>query len=89
MALLKAAIAAKTPSVSFTFRGIEIDVTGYFEEGFLGCDSRNPEVYDPGSAGYIDDMSVYIGDDEVTEILSEDVLKQIEEEALGNYFRKD
>lgn len=74
--------------IEFIFRGVEVHVTGIFHDEFKGCDSMNPDFYDCGACGHIDDMRVFIGCWEVYELLSSEMVRDIEEEALKIYFRR-
>ena len=67
----------------------DIDVEGDFVEEFIGCDSLNPSFYDPGCSGYINGLTVFIKGVDITDMLKEEVLGAIEQEALNLYFEKN
>ena len=67
----------------------DIDVEGDFVEEFIGSDNLNPSFYDPGCSGYIDGLTVFIKGVDITDMLKEEVLGAIEQEALNLYFEKN
>jgi len=62
-----------TKTVEVTYAGIDFTVTGYYAPYVPA------NFLDPAEGGNFEDYSVYLGDNDLTDLLSDDVLQYIME----------
>lgn len=75
--------------ITYNYNGLDVDVEGDFVEEFTGNNSSSPDLYDPGCSGYIDGLTISIKGTDITDMLKEEIVLDIEQGALNLYFEKD